>query len=72
MDFHKHFGETLPILKKYRTVSAAFLAGKTKLTKVYSLKCPRNNLASQNPFPDIMNKYFYSMGPRAIIVLDRA
>ena len=43
----------------------SLLGRKNKAHKdIISLKCPSSNLVSQNPpeFPDIMNKYFSSIG----------
>ena len=43
----------------------SLLGRKNKVHKdIISLKCPSSNLVSQNPseFPDIMNKYFSSIG----------
>ena len=41
-----------------------FRPEKQSSQSIISLKCPRSNLVSQNPseFPDIMNKYFSSIG----------
>ena len=56
--------KTLPIPKKCGRHQQPFGPEKQSSQSIISLKFPSSNLVSQNPseFPDIMNKYFSSIG----------
>ena len=65
MYFHKYSEENFTNTKKMWEGINSLLGRKNKVHKdIISLKCPSSNLESQNPteFPDIMNKYFSSIG----------
>ena len=65
MYFHKYFEENLKNSKKVWEGINNLLGRKNKAHKVItSLKCPRTKQVSYNSseFPDIMNKYFSSVG----------
>ena len=61
----KYFDENLTNFKKTWEGINSLLGRKTKVQKdISSLKCPRTKQVSYNSseFPDIMNKYFSSVG----------
>ena len=65
MYFHKYFEENLNSTKKVWEGINSVLGRKNKAHKVItSLKCPRTKQVSHNSseFPDLMNKYFSSVG----------
>ena len=65
MYFHKYFEENLKNSKKVWEGINNLLGRKNKAHKVItSLKCPRTKQVSYNSseFPDVMNKYFSSVG----------
>ena len=63
--YHKYFEENISNIKKTWDGINSLLGRKCKVLKeMTSLKCPTSNKVSSNSseFPDIMNKYFSSIG----------